>query len=271
MDFEREYDFVHAFHQKNSGVAVARQELIGLAQGEFIMFCDADDFFEQDAIEVIYDLLIDKVDKDVGVILFGYNLVRLHGKRRVCGRQLADGRHWKDEFSAFHVKGFSDLYWSSLCNKCYRTDLCRYPKTIKFEKLMEDVIFNIDYFSRCAQIYVIRKALYNYVQIGESLTRTKRTMDSRSIEETRHTYLTLNRKTLDAYPEEKEYIKENEYIMIKRLMERAHQIGDRELYEKFDKKYENLKKELGISAYRLDCRCRLRDIKRLIKKLLRYK
>lgn len=274
QEFEKEYDFIYAYHQQNSGVAAARQKLVELAQGKYIMFCDADDFFEPDTIEFIYNLLSNKCSRTVEVesadaIIYGYNLVREHTKRVIYGRQLKEGLHFKNEFSKYHVNGFDDLYWSSLWNKCYKTELCRLPQTIKFEKLMEDVMFNIDYLSKCRSVYVARKPLYNYVQIGESLTRTKKVDDRNSIVEASQTYMTLYKKANSAYPGKNKHILANTYIKIKKLKTRASGINDSELQEKLHEKYCELKKSLGAKTYLLNCKYILKELKSKLRAAMR--
>lgn len=265
----KECDNIRVYHQQNMGVAAARQKLIELAEGEYILFCDADDFIEPDTIEVIYGVLKEGMNMDA--VIYGYNLVREHGKKSVYGRQLKEGLHQKSEFSKLHVNGISDLYWSSLWNKCYKTELCRSPQTIQFEKLLEDVMFNVDYLSRCTQVYVVRKPFYNYVQIGESLTRTKCIDDKQSICEAEEAYLTLDEKSIRAYPDEKQYIMKNSYIRKKKLMARAARVNDVEIQKKLYEDYCELKRKLGRKAMWLDFEYNLKDIKGKLKAVIRRK
>lgn len=46
--------------------------------GKCFLFCDADDYLEQDAISTVYKLINDTADKDlcVGTYISGYNLIR---------------------------------------------------------------------------------------------------------------------------------------------------------------------------------------------------
>ena len=46
-----------AYKSENCGVSVTRQKLLEISSGDYIMFCDADDYFESNAIERISDLL----------------------------------------------------------------------------------------------------------------------------------------------------------------------------------------------------------------------
>lgn len=274
QEYEKNHSFIHACRQPNSGVAAARQRLIELAQGKYIMFCDADDYFEPDAVQFIYNLLTGKCsgntkDKEVDAILYGYNLVREHIKRSVYGRQLKEGIHSKSEFPRFHANGFSDLYWSFSCNKCYKTELCRLPELIKYERSMEDVMFNIDFLSRCRNIYVARKPLYNYVQIGESLTRSKRTDNKNSLTTAYQVYMTLQSKAMNAYPEQKKCVIKYTYIMLRKLAARASRINECELQEMLQEECRKLKRGMGVKACLFESAYVLGELKSNLKAILR--
>lgn len=51
QQFAKEYSFVEVYHQANSGVATARNKLISLAKGDYILFVDSDDWIESNMIE----------------------------------------------------------------------------------------------------------------------------------------------------------------------------------------------------------------------------
>jgi len=55
-DYEREFpDKIRVFrHEKNLGLGEARNTAIRNAQGEFILFCDSDDFLDFTACEKMY-------------------------------------------------------------------------------------------------------------------------------------------------------------------------------------------------------------------------
>ena len=62
-DYAKQYESIHVIHQKNEGVAVARNVGMENAKGEYITFVDADDWLEPDCIEkVLNEIMLRKVD-----------------------------------------------------------------------------------------------------------------------------------------------------------------------------------------------------------------
>ena len=60
---------IKVIHQKNAGVSAARNKGLEYATGEWILFCDSDDWMEANACEVLYQTGIEKnVDSVVGDI-----------------------------------------------------------------------------------------------------------------------------------------------------------------------------------------------------------
>jgi glycosyltransferase involved in cell wall biosynthesis len=57
-------DRVRYFHQKNSGVSAARNKGIEEASGEYIAFLDADDWYEDDFLTVVYKSIQEHPDAD---------------------------------------------------------------------------------------------------------------------------------------------------------------------------------------------------------------
>ena len=56
-DLSKKYDFIKVFSQENQGSGKARNYGIDEANGEYIGFLDADDFFiDEDALERLYEV-----------------------------------------------------------------------------------------------------------------------------------------------------------------------------------------------------------------------
>ena len=57
-EYADKYPFVEVYHQKNRGVAAARNALLDRVKGEYVLFVDADDWIERDAVSTIVDVLV---------------------------------------------------------------------------------------------------------------------------------------------------------------------------------------------------------------------
>lgn len=268
--YSKRYTYIRLYKQSNQGIAKTRQNLINYAQGEYILFCDADDYLEHDAVYTIYKLIHDTMDEslNIGTYIFGYNLIRKNGKRTIKRRFLSNGFHEKKEYSRQHIKGVSDLYWSVLWNKCYRRDLCSKLK-IRFEELMEDVMFNIDYISRCESIYISDKVIYNYVQIGESITRSNKIDNEKSIIAALNTYNELQKKIKEGYPTEEKTIMECMYYYYKCLCFRAKKACNENVRKLVLKNCNEVKSTLGHKCYYVELKFVIRQIENNIKNRLR--
>ena len=54
LDILKEYSNIKIINQKNQGLSIARNTGLKYANGEYIYFCDSDDFLQLDALENLY-------------------------------------------------------------------------------------------------------------------------------------------------------------------------------------------------------------------------
>ena len=271
----KKYDHKECFriiHQENHGVSYTRQELIRNANGKYILFCDADDFFEPNAIKTVANL-ISKYDNSTSVrialFIFGYNIVRSSGKKRVGCRRLENGVYNREQYSRQHIAGFNDLYYSVLWNKCFRRELIFSPNEILFERLIEDVMFNIDYMGRCDSICISDQVIYNYNQIGDSLTRSNRSDSRDDILNALDAYRVLQSKALNTYSDCAIAI--NQYICnrLYSLKKRAHGIQANNVETQINKCLRDYKKQLGVYYWSVKFNIILSEVKQGIRRLIK--
>ena len=55
--YSTKYDFVHTIHQENQGLSEARNAGIKLANGEYIILLDSDDFIRENALEILSKII----------------------------------------------------------------------------------------------------------------------------------------------------------------------------------------------------------------------
>lgn len=220
-NFKYKFHDLKVYFQSNVGVAKTRQKLIDLASGDYIIFCDADDYLEKEAIETVYRII---EQKDIDLVIFGYNLVRENSVKRISRKNMCQGYYNKKQWELEHVKNVNNLYWSVLWNKCYKKEKIVKPTKIVFPELIEDVIFNVQFLGRSELIYVCNSVLYNYVQIGESLTRSKYVDTEVSIRKALSTYEILYREFLNSYPKRKAEIRCQMLFYLNKIIDRAEKI-----------------------------------------------
>ena len=148
---------LRVIHQANSGVSAARNAGIRAAEGEFLLFTDSDDYVEPDYLEKMAALL-DHSDADL--VLCGYHhlydgadIVKVPGETHVS--TMAE---FQQEFLELYKKSDLNMPW----NKLYRKALVGVFDTSL--SLGEDLLFNLEYLSKCRRVAVLGEPLCWYVQ-----------------------------------------------------------------------------------------------------------
>lgn len=148
---------LRVIHQANSGVSAARNAGIRAAEGEFLLFTDSDDYVEPDYLEKMAAL---QENSDVDLVLCGYHhlydgadIVKVPGETHVS--TMAE---FQQEFLELYKKSDLNMPW----NKLYRKALAGVFDTSL--SLGEDLLFNLEYLSKCRRVAVLGEPLCWYVQ-----------------------------------------------------------------------------------------------------------
>lgn len=176
---ESKYDNIKYISQKNQGVSATRNNGIKLADAEYLIFFDADDFVDAGAFANA-DRIIRKLKPDM--LIYG-----------MCFDFYHNGNIFRSDKIVFPIekllsqedinKYFSDMYQAnaltSSCNKIIKRKIIL-DNNIHYVKdlfLMEDFLFSLDCIQHCESVYMLPEAIYRYRQSedeGNAYRRIKR-------------------------------------------------------------------------------------------------
>lgn len=144
--------------QENAGVSAARNAGIGIASGKYIVFCDDDDFYENDFVEVAVNL----AEKHPhSWILFGnYTLERTDDLVETNILEDSEYLDKHDGYTYAYFKSISGYCWG----KIYSSDVIK-NNSIYFDasyQIGEDVIFNINYLNCVSNVITSSRVAYHY-------------------------------------------------------------------------------------------------------------
>lgn len=151
---------IHAFHKPNGGVSSARNMGLDHAKGEYVMFCDSDDWVEPEWCEQLY--LAEIENPSCQPIC---NYFRSAPDRETINReaqcQALEERIAKEDFFSLNQYELLGIPW----NKIFRRTILE-ENHIRFRpelSLGEDLVFNLDYLHCLTDGFVfINKPLYHY-------------------------------------------------------------------------------------------------------------
>ena len=160
---------INVIHKENGGVSSARNTGILASSGEYISFCDSDDYLELDYLEGLYQTA--KNHPECDHIWCCFNSVSSYHVQ-----QKKNNASHVAPVELCNVKSYASLQERVLTNqpwnKLYRAEIIK-KKGIIFPETMslgEDLIFNLAYLdaSENDKIALIREPLYNYFSENEN-------------------------------------------------------------------------------------------------------
>lgn len=149
--------------QANAGSGVARNKGIDMATGEYIIFCDADDFLLPDALT----LLIEEANRtDVDLVIGGYKEFKYFNEEIIfCGQnepqtEYINGiQHVRNRYIKLFDKGLIQAPWAKL----YKAEIIK-KYNVKFAdyRRCQDIVFNISYYEYTESLSIIIGPVYAY-------------------------------------------------------------------------------------------------------------
>jgi len=174
--YAQKYNNISVYHQKNGGLAAARNTGLLKCQGEYIGFIDSDDFIAADMYEYLYNLLI-KNQAECASIDFVFTTldvvtdVQLEEKVSVYEGEEILEKHLMEATTTTGAHSVCRCLFarSILSNMYFRVGI-----------INEDIAFKFMALARCKRMVCSNQPKYFYYQKGESITRgafTERALD----------------------------------------------------------------------------------------------
>lgn len=175
---------IKVIHKENAGLGFARNSGLEVANGQFVVFVDSDDYVTLDMCESLYRAA-KEYDADVvygGVIYENTQTLEKNESPSVSNTIVWEGERVKEfllDMVACEPSSAKDTImevsvWKALFRKKLFDEY-----GIKFvserQLISEDVIFDIDYLSRCKRIAAIPNCVYYYCVNPNSLSKSFRT------------------------------------------------------------------------------------------------
>ena len=174
---------IKVIHKKNGGVSAARNDGLKIATGDYIIFCDSDDWMEKDALESLYNK---GVETGADIVVGDIYLIR--GEKAVYNKYFEHEFHYtKREDMDELVK--ADMYqgyspdppvgsrtigyggpWNKGVKRQFLLDhnICFDPSLLG---IFDDILYTAYMYAQAGSIVYIHKPVYNYVDLSTSITK----------------------------------------------------------------------------------------------------
>ena len=151
-----------AFHKKNGGVSSARNYGIKHIEGEWIMFCDADDELMAFCLKKLISFI---QEGNIDFVLAGYDMINSSTKVIQSTSSLSYSSKKIDIMSAIRLIYRYKYYPCFVWAKLYKSSIIKFNK-LSFDETIyysEDRLFNVQYLCACRNdIYYTTQSVYKY-------------------------------------------------------------------------------------------------------------
>ncbi len=150
--------------QKNMGIAKARNLAMSIAKGEYISFVDADDFLQNNFLEILY-----KQAKENNADISCCNYYKyIESKRKKYKRMLNMPAGCYESTKALKTLISDNRIQYYVWNKLFKRSMLVKYNISFFDTCFEDVAFSVKSFYFANKVAVIDQALYYYVKHSNS-------------------------------------------------------------------------------------------------------
>lgn len=162
-EYAKKDNRIKVIHKENGGVSSARNAGIDIATGKYIMFIDPDDFYENNACELLYNAI---VDTDADYVMGNYVYTTHKGEKWKKNMFSVNNNF---EVSIGDYKKALFVMNSVIWNKIFKRDFIEKHKLRFVEGILaEDAVFSMSCYAYAKKGYYIDDVIYNYRQSEKS-------------------------------------------------------------------------------------------------------
>lgn len=177
-DYARRDSRIKVIHQKNGGLGFARNSGLEIATGEYVAFCDSDDFVERN----MYASLYEEAKASDADVVFSNFFIETRKGQWIENKEVSERTEWRGkEIEAFMLDMVASApymkqerrYQMSVWHSIYRRSIIE-DHHLRFlserEVGSEDFPFQMEFMKLAKKIVFIPTALYYYCNNMSSLT-----------------------------------------------------------------------------------------------------
>lgn len=168
-EYAEKYDNIIVLHLENGGPARARNKGIEIAQGEYLAFCDSDDYVDLNMYQKLFDNA-KKNDSDIAMCCLAYDYgTRIETKKFIYNEYYKNHEEVKSILKRIYECDFDGI--AGPTNKLYRTAMVNQNNVVFDESMIrgEDFWFNFGCLKVAESLSFIEDCLYYYYQNESSI------------------------------------------------------------------------------------------------------
>lgn len=155
-------------HDKNHGLMMTRKTGYMAATGDYITFCDSDDYLPKDSIEILYN---EAIKTDADVVSGDYMYITVNGCQIINHNKLNYGNDKLSVYKSLLRRELNHTVWGKL----YRSSVLKNYKYNTYENFTngEDGCLFYQLVENVNRVIQINKPVYYYMQNTQSSTQVR--------------------------------------------------------------------------------------------------